>query len=222
MVIDIDKFQSLIPRRPDGRADEVYLLFSNKSQQEIESMSGKMRRNKQAKKFSEWKIDCESVKRFFPWFSSLEEIIKFPALLSALFIAHRMKRERERFSTSSGFSSPLDMCLVSWFRSLRHTHCPVSRISKFMRVTVLLSHNISPAFLNFLISCFHTQWNETTRPSTRHKILKPFFTADEKHLKTAKSCLTVNSSRRRKSFRGLFFYKLLNCKKAGRQREPNE
>lgn len=189
-----------------GELTRFICYFPTRVNKKLKACPEKCEEINKQKKFSEWKIDCESVKRFFPWFSSLEEIIKFPALLSALFIAHRMKRER--FSTSSGFSSPLDMCLVSWFRSLCHTHCTVSRISKFMRVTVLLSHNISPAFLNFLISCFHTQWNETTRPSTRHKILKPFFTADEKHLKTAKSCLTVNSSRRRKSFRGLFFLQI--------------
>lgn len=103
MVIDIDKFQSHTYLLRDGRADEVYLLFSNNSQQEIESMSGKMRRNKH-KKFSsspslarslfEWKIDCDSVKRFFPWFSSWDEKKKnFRQYLRSLFIALRMRRE---------------------------------------------------------------------------------------------------------------------------------
>lgn len=66
MVIDIDKFQFLIPRRPDGRVDEVYLLFSNKSQQEIESMSGKMRRNKQAKKVFRMKNRLWVSEKIFP------------------------------------------------------------------------------------------------------------------------------------------------------------
>lgn len=100
MVIDIDKFYfNLIPSRcAMGELRRRFICyFSTIVNKKLKACPEKCEEIN-IKKFSsfpsssfssprslfEWKIDCDSVKRFFPWFSSRDEIKKFPAVSSTV------------------------------------------------------------------------------------------------------------------------------------------